>query len=122
MVAWPSVFPNPETGMSVQFESPVAQTEMDSGEFRIRPNRRGRRYTVRVSFMLTGSFLAMFNAWFKHKIREGLDPISFPNGLPIEGGDFLIFEAYMTESGYNAQLEEPPKTFKVSFQIEYFRE
>lgn len=119
-VDWPSFFPNPELGLSMSFDSTIEQTEMDSGEYRQRPVRRGKRYLVRATFVLSGLRMAIFNGWFQHKIRDGVDAINFPSGLPVLGGDFTVAEAYVAESVYKASLIEAPNTWEVQFQLETF--
>lgn len=120
MADWPLFLPNPELGFSGRTDSPIDATEMDSGEIRQRPVRRGRRYRLTASFVTDGLGVALFHSWVKFKIRDGVDPIEFVDGLPVIGGDFIAVETFMQGSQYGVALKEGPDTWEISFRLEAF--
>lgn len=117
MVAWPSAFPKPEAGFSGELASPVDRVVMDSGEHRQRPVRRGRRRLYSVSFVLRDFRLAMFHAWFKYKLLDGVG--GFTLTLPVDGV-MAEKEAFFVTSQYQVSLLEPPSTWQVTAQIETY--
>lgn len=117
MVAWPDAFPKPEVGFSASFGSTVDGVRMDSGETRQRHVRRGVRRLLSASFVLKGPRLAMFNAWFKHKLQDGV--LSVTLTLPMGGAETSV-EAFFIESGYKVTLKEAPFTWLVQTQLEIY--
>jgi hypothetical protein len=116
MVAWPSVFPNPDVGVSYEIDSRVDVLKMDSGEFRQRPVRQSRRYVFPVTFTFSDLTLAMFNAWFAYKIESGAT--WFDLELPVNGGGTETRSVRFFEPSYQITLSIPPSVWTVTAQLE----
>jgi hypothetical protein len=116
VVAWPSAFPAPEIGLNAQVDYPVDAMNLDSGEIRQRPVRRLKKLVYGITFLLEGSKLAMFHAWFYYKINGGAD--WFDLSIPAIGNGSETKSVRFTRSGYKFTLAQGPNNFKVTAEIE----
>jgi len=99
MAYWPSQLPHPQlSGYQLAPQSSVARTDMDAG-----PARQRRRFTaapteITQSFRLTTDQLAIFEAWFEHRIASGADWFDAPmqNGQGVTTVECRFVEPWQT--------------------------
>jgi len=118
-IVWPETsFGKPDAGLNASPDPSSVPVKMDSGEYRQRHDRRGRREVFQIVVRLQSARMAMFSAWFKHKIGHGKE--FFEMDLPDGQGGFTTRTVRLTKSAYKAVIVQLPLLWSVSFEVESF--